>query len=353
MRITSSTDSSTRREKGARTRVRLVSAESLFFLAVSVTTAVGTAAVLYVGVEGVQSGRITLGALLVVIGYLTQLYMPLQKLTNASANVQAHLATAERAFELLDELPDTEDYPDARPLARAKGEFDLRNVSFEYETNTRVLRNLNAVIPAGCRLGIIGRTGAGKTTLVSLLMRFYDVNGGAILLDGTDIRDYRLADLRRQFSMVLQEPVLFSTSVAENVAYARPDAAPEEVVAMCRAAGAHDFIERLPAAYGTLVGERGLRLSGGERQHVALAHAFLRNAPILVLDEPTSSIDIATEASILSAMEGLMEGKTVITIAHRLTTVQRCDAVMLIEDGSLRIIDRDDATEALVSSAVS
>jgi ATP-binding cassette subfamily B protein len=342
----------TQARRGAHSRVRLVSAESLFFLAVSVTTAIGTAAVLYVGVRSVQSNRITLGALLVVIGYLAQLYTPLQRLTNASANIQANLATAERAFELLDAAPDTTDHPDARPLRRAAGQFELRHVGFEYESGSPVLQDVSLVIPAGARLGIVGRTGAGKTTLVGLLMRFYDVTTGSILLDGIDIRDYRVADLRRQFSMVLQDPVLFSTSIAENIAYARPNATRDDIVVAARAAGADDFIARLSDGYDTTVGERGLRLSGGERQRVAVARSFLRDAPVLLLDEPTSSVDIATEAAILSTMERLMEGRTVITVAHRLTTLERCDLVVHVDGGGVCQIEPGEAAEALMSSSI-
>jgi ATP-binding cassette subfamily B protein len=182
-------------------------------------------------------------------------------------------------------------------------------------------------------LGISGATGAGKTTLVNLLMRFYDPDEGQILLDGVDVREYRLADLRNQFGMVLQEPVLFSTSIAENIAYARPGASRDEIVKAATAANAHEFITKLPDGYETVVGEKGMRLSGGERQRVSIARAFLKDAPVLILDEPTSSVDVDTESAIMRAMEHLMEGRTTIMIAHRLSTLDRCDVRLEVDKG--------------------
>jgi ATP-binding cassette subfamily B protein len=197
------------------------------------------------------------------------------------------------------------------------------------------LHDFSIEVPAGTRVGIAGETGAGKTTLVSLLARFYDPTSGQILLDGLDLRDYRLADLRNQFAIVLQEPVLFSTGIAENIAYARPDASEEEIVRAAQAANAHNFVVNLPDGYETQVGERGMRLSGGERQRIALARAFLKDAPILILDEPTSSVDLATEAEIMEAMERLMHGRTSFMIAHRLSTLENCDLLLVIDDGQL------------------
>ena len=182
-------------------------------------------------------------------------------------------------------------------------------------------------------IGVAGATGAGKTTLVNLLSRFYDPTSGQIVLDGIDLRDYKLADLRDQFTIVLQEPVLFSTSVYENIAYARPDAGYEDVVTAARAADAHSFITQLPDGYNTLVGERGMRLSGGERQRISLARAFLKDAPIIILDEPTNSVDINTEASIMESMDRLTQSRTSIMIAHRLSTLENCDQLLVINDG--------------------
>jgi ATP-binding cassette, subfamily B, bacterial len=203
-------------------------------------------------------------------------------------------------------------------------------------------------VAAGARVGIAGTTGAGKSTLVSLLLRLYDPTAGRIRLDGIDLRDYRVRDLRNQFAMVLQEPWLFSTSLAENIAYARPDASEAEIVAAARAANAHDFISRLPQGYDTTVGERGVQLSGGERQRVSLARAFLKDAPILILDEPTSSVDTRTEAAIMEAMDRLMAGRTTFMIAHRLSTLDRCEIRMQLEQGRLVAL-RATAAEAASS----
>ncbi len=249
--------------------------------------------------------------------------------------MQSQLASAERAFSLLDEQPDVAERPNARPLSCASGTVAFRNISFDYAKDRPALRNISFEIGPGTRLGITGRTGAGKTTLMSLLTRFYDPTEGQILLDGIDLRDYKLADLRHQFGIVLQEPVLFSTSIAENIAYARPDASDEEIVAAAKAADAHEFIIRLPQGYETQVGERGMQLSGGERQRISLARAFLKDAPILILDEPTSSVDVKTEAVIMEALERLMHGRTTFMIAHRLSTLQNCDRLLVLEHGRL------------------
>jgi ATP-binding cassette subfamily B protein len=225
--------------------------------------------------------------------------------------------------------------PSARPLVRARGDISFRALSFGYQPEIPVLRDVSFAVPAGARLGICGRTGAGKTTLVSLLGRFYDPTEGAILLDGVDLRDYKLDDLRAQFAYMLQEPVLFSTSIAENIAYARPGAAREAIIEAARAAGAHAFITQLPEGYETVVGERGMRLSGGERQRVSLARAFLKDAPILVLDEPTSSVDLETEAEITGALERLMWSRTTLMIAHRPSTLRGCDRILEVRDGAV------------------
>jgi ATP-binding cassette subfamily B protein len=222
--------------------------------------------------------------------------------------------------------------------------LSFQNVSFAYDgENNPVLQDVSFEVGPGTRVGIAGATGAGKTTLVSLLTRFYDPTSGQITLDGVDLRDYKIADLRKQFAIVLQEPVLFSTSIAENIAYANPDATYEEIVAAARAANAHEFTTNLPEGYDTQVGERGMRLSGGERQRISLARAFLKDAPILILDEPTSSVDENTEAVIMEAMTQLMLGRTTFMIAHRLSTLEQCDVRLKIEQG--RVIDTMVVTE--------
>ena len=313
--------------KGLRARLKITLAESLFGVLISLIMAVGTAAVLFIGIRNVQSDKLTLGELLLVLAYLSQLYGPLRTISRKMASLQDHFASGHRAFEFLDEAPEVVDKPNAKRLERAIGDIELRDVSFSYDTETPVLEGVSFEIPAGTRLSIRGRTGAGKTTLASLLTRFYDPTGGEVLLDGVDIRDYKLSDLRHQFAIVLQDPLLFSTSIAENVAYARPDATMDEIVAATRAADAHEFISRLPDRYDTVVGERGMRLSGGERQRISLARAFLKDAPILILDEPTSSVDIETEEAIMSAMRRLMVGRTTFMIAppNQYARRLRCD----------------------------
>ena len=222
--------------------------------------------------------------------------------------------------------------------------MDFRNVSFAYENNRPVLQNISLAIEPGTSLGIAGATGTGKTTLVSLLTRFYDPTAGQILLDGVDLRDYKLADLRNQFAIVLQEPVLFSTSLAENIAYARPGARECEIIAAATAANAHDFIVALPQGYETLAGERGLRLSGGERQRISLARAFLKDAPVLILDEPTSAVDFKTEAAMVEAMARLMQGRTTFIITHRSSALKHCNLVLRIEHGRVAGVSRVSAT---------
>jgi ATP-binding cassette subfamily B protein len=320
---------------GLRERLRLTRVEGGFGLLVGLITAGGTALVLWVGIRHVQAGILTLGNLLLIMGYVAQLYEPLKTMSRKAARLENHLASAERAFALLDHAPDVEERAHARPLGRAVGAVSFRGVCFGYPGDGQILRDVCLEVPAGARVGISGPTGAGKTTLVSLLTRFYDPDAGSIALDGVDLRDYRVADLRRQFGIVLQEPVLFSTSIAENIAYAKPEASEREITAAAAAAGAHDFIRRLPLGYSTPVGERGMRLSGGERQRIALARAFLTDAPLLVLDEPTSSVDPTTERTILDALKRLVEGRTTFTIAHRPETLAPCDLQFEIRDGRL------------------
>ena len=320
---------------GMGARIRLAFAESAFGLLSNVITAIGTALVLYIGVRSVLVSRLTLGELLMVIAYLTQLYGPLNAIGDKIIGLQTYVASIKRAFELLDEVPDVAERPQARPLKRAAGAIEFCGVGFAYDRKNLVLDGVSFAIAAGTRLGIAGRTGAGKSTLMSLLMRFYDPSAGQILLDGVDLRDYKLAELRNQFAIVMQDPVLFSTSIAENIAYGRPGASFQDIVTAAKVANAHDFIVALPDGYDTLVGERGLRLSGGERQRIALARAFLKDAPILILDEPTSAIDVATEALIMEAMQRVMAGRTTLMIAHRLSTLEVCDARIVIEHGHL------------------
>ena len=316
-------------------QVRVAFFQGSFDFLVALTLAAGTAAALWIGVTHVRSGVLTVGELFVVMAYLAQLNSPLSALSRLVTDLQSALASAERAFALIDEVPEVVERPGARPLARASGAIAFREVSFSFDGANPVLRGLSFEIASGTRVGISGATGAGKTTLASLLTRFYDPSSGQILLDGIDLRNYKLADLRTQFALVLQDAVLFSASIAENIAYARPGATENEIVEAAKLADAHDFIVRLPDGYQTSVGERGMRLSGGERQRISLARAFLKNAPILILDEPTSAVDLETEAVILGALERLMQGRTTLMIAHRLSTLDFCDARIEIDNGRI------------------
>jgi ATP-binding cassette, subfamily B, bacterial len=331
-------------------RVRAAWSEGGFGLLVALTTAAGTAAVLFLGVHHVQSGTLTLGGLMLVMAYLTQLFGPLASLGDMAVLAQRSLASAERAFGLLDEDPDVSENNNGVPISRASGAISLRDVCFAYNGDNPVLSDISLEIKAGARVGIMGMTGGGKSTLVSLLTRFHDPTQGQILLDGIDLRDYKLTDLRSQFGIVLQDSVLFSTSIGENIAYARPGASQDEIVEAAKAAHAHEFIIDLSNGYDTMVGERGMQLSGGQRQRIALARAFLKNAPILILDEPTSSIDTKTEKEIIEVMERLSIGRTVFIIAHRLSTLKHCDLVLGIEKGRVVSI-RSDVARALADTS--
>ena len=323
---------STKRVSG---QLRLALLQAVFNMFIGLTIAGGTAACLYIGVRHVRTGVLTVGSLLVVMAYIAQLYQPLQALTNKTSDLQSWITSMERCCVLLDYAPEIAENPLARSLVRARGEFEFCNVSFEYGDSGRGIHDISFSIPAGSRVGIVGTTGAGKTTLLNLIMRFYDPTEGQVLLDGIDLRDYRIADLRKQFAVVLQEPVLFDASLAENIAYGKRTATDEEIVAAAKSACAHQFIMKMPRGYDTLAGERGSGLSGGERQRISLARAFLRDSPVLILDEPTSSVDVHTEGEILSATATLMQERTTFMIAHRLETLRSCNMILVLEKGRL------------------
>jgi ATP-binding cassette, subfamily B, bacterial len=337
-------------------QVKLSLQQAIFNVLIGLTIAMGTAGALYLGVRHVRAGSLTIGSLLMIMAYIAQIYQPLQILTGKATELQTWLVSLDRAFVLLDQEPEIAELIGAEKLYSASGDFEFRNVSFAYDESGRGLQNISFRIPAGARVGIVGATGAGKTTLLNLLMRFYDPTSGEVLLDARNIRDYRIADLRKQFAVVLQEPVLFAASIAENIAYGKPDASDDEIIAAATAASSHEFISNLPEAYETQVGERGSRLSGGERQRISLARAFLRNSPILILDEPTSSVDVHTESAILEATERLMAGRTTFMIAHRLGTLKTCDMILVMEQGQLVEIKKSSSASATlmdVAQAVS
>jgi len=316
-------------------QLRLAKMQAAFNLLIGLTISLGTATALYVGVQHVRAGVLSVGSLLMVMAYIGQMYQPLQLVSTKASELQTWLTSLERAFQLLDQEPEISESPNALPLQRAEGRFEFRNVSFGYNDGGKGLSEVSFEVSAGSRVGIVGTTGAGKTTLLNLLMRFYDPTQGEVLLDGVNIRDYRIGDLRRQFSVVLQEPVLFAASMTENIAYGKPDASDEEIEAAAKAASSHEFIMGMPEGYETSAGERGARLSGGERQRISLARAFLRDSPILILDEPTSSVDSKTEQCIMQATEALMAGRTTFMIAHRLNTLKTCDMILVLENGML------------------
>jgi ATP-binding cassette, subfamily B, bacterial len=322
-------------------QIRLAFVQAGYHCATGLLIAVGTGAALLVGALHVRSGVLTLGELLIVMAYMGQLYEPLRTMSTKLPELQSWMVSVERALMLLDEAEEPLQSPTAQAIEKVTGRIEFQKVSFAYPNGHRVFEDVSFVIEPGRRVGIVGPTGSGKSTLVSLLLRFYDPSGGRILLDGVDLREYRLQDLRNQFAIVPQEPVLFSTSIAENIAFARPSAQEHEVVAAAVAANAQDFIERLPAQYENEVGDRGALLSGGERQRVAIARAFLRNSPMLILDEPTSAVDLKTEAAVIAATRELMSGRTSFMIAHRLSTLEGCDVLLRFEQGKLHVIDQD------------
>ena len=316
-------------------RVRLTVRQTIFSLVVTMTTAVGTAMVLGVGAFHVLEGRMSVGELLVVMGYVAALYKPLEAISNTVSTLQEQFITLRNALELLDTPPEIQERPDAVVVDRSAGHIAFERVSFSYVGRRGTLRDVSFEAGAGSRVAVVGPTGAGKSTLLSLLPRFYDAAQGRILLDGRDVRDLTLDSLRAQSSVVHQEPLLFTGSIRDNIRYGRLEATDAEIEDAARAANAHDFISALPKSYDTLLGERGARLSGGERQRVAVARAFLKDAPILILDEPTSAIDSKTEAGILAALERLMRGRTTFMVAHRLSTVTDADLILVVDQGQV------------------
>jgi ATP-binding cassette, subfamily B, bacterial len=335
-------------DKAIKEQLEMARFGSFYNFMVGLLFALGTALFIYFGARYVQTGQMTLGELTLVLAYLGQVFGPLQSIAKNINHLQSSILSIERVFELLDQEKEVIENTNPLPLPKVKGAFEFQNVEFSYDGNKPVLQNVSFQIQAGERVGIIGSTGAGKTTLISLLIRFYDPSSGRILLDGTDIKSFRLSDYRSQFGIVLQEPVLFSTTIAENIRYGRPDVSQKEIIEAAKAANAHDFIISNPDGYDAMVGERGMQLSGGERQRISLARAFIKNAPVLILDEPTSSVDIKTEALILDAMERLMEGRTTFMITHRLDTLGYCDLILHLEEGKIADLVRKNDPDFLV-----
>ena len=336
------------RSQGARAnaaRLMVTLRQEIFALAVNLTSALGTAMVLGYGAHLALQHKLTVGELLVVLAYVGSVYKPLEAISGTIGMLQDGFVNLQIAFDLLEKDPDIRDAPGAVPLGPVQGRVRFENVSFSYPGRTGTLTDITFDAPAGQAIAIVGPTGAGKSTLVSLLPRFYDTHAGRVLVDGIDVKDVTLKTLRQQISIVLQEPLLFSGSIADNIRYGRLDATMNEIVEAARAANAHDFVSALPQQYDTLLGERGAQLSGGERQRIAVARAFLKNAPILILDEPTSSIDSKTEAVILDALERLMVGRTTFLVAHRLSTLRNVSSILVLNQG--RLVERGTHDELL------
>ncbi|MBN1438349.1 MAG: ABC transporter ATP-binding protein [Anaerolineales bacterium] len=304
---------------------------------VELTLSLGTVVVIFFGGRMALAGTLPVADLVAFFLYLDLFYLPVHNLSAAWEAVQSSLAGADRVASLLAEQPEPDEAAGAHPLAgRARGALAFRGVGFEYLPGAPVLEGIDLEIPARSAVALVGPTGVGKSTLVSLIPRFYDVTAGEILLDGEDLRRIQLADLRRQISMVLQDVFLFYGSVRENLLFGKPDAEQAEVVAAAKAANAHEFIAALPDGYDTLIGERGVKLSGGQKQRLSIARALLKDAPILILDEATSSVDTETELLIQEALERLIRGRTTLVIAHRLSTVRAADLIVVLEDKAIR-----------------
>jgi len=304
-------------------------------LVISTLMVIGTAAMYYVGTLHVLAGTLSLGSLLVFSAYLLMLYQPLESLTYTTWAMEGATAGAKRCFEVLDRQDDVIDLPEAIPIAETNGALQFKNVSFRYAPDRLVLHDLDLDISPNQIVGLVGGTGAGKSTLMSLVPRFYDPTSGSIALDGRNLRKITKKSLRAQISLVLQDTLLFSTTVRENIAYGRPNATEEEIIQAARRAQADDFIRQLPNGYASLVGERGGHLSVGQRQRIGIARAFLKNAPILLLDEPTSALDPATESAIMETIKELMRGRTTLIATHRLATIHGLDQIIVLEHGRI------------------
>ncbi|MQA29795.1 MAG: ATP-binding cassette domain-containing protein [Luteitalea sp.] len=326
-----------------RTNMKVTAALSGLPPLMEILGGVGMALALWYGSREIASGRLTIGELASFIATLFLMYGPAKKLSRVNANLQQAIAASERIFDMLDTHTEVRERPGAAPLAPFCSAVEFRDVTFGYDAaGAQILRGVSFTVGAGQMIAIVGRSGAGKTTLVNLLPRFYDVTGGAITIDGVDLRDTTLSSLRRQIGIVTQETVLFDDTVANNIGYGTPDATPEAIEVAARAANAHEFIVQMKDAYGTFIGERGQRLSGGQRQRLAIARALLKNAPILVLDEATSALDAESELLVQDALSRLMMNRTSIVIAHRLSTIRRADAIIVLERGRIAEIGRHD-----------
>jgi ATP-binding cassette subfamily B protein/subfamily B ATP-binding cassette protein MsbA len=315
--------------------LRFYTFQSLFTAFIGIVMAGGTALVLWVGATHVLARQLTIGEALVFLAYLDSLYGPLSTLLQTWGLIQGGRVSAERVFEILETAPDLVDGHRDLTRSEVRGAITFEGVVFGYDTTRLVLKGIDFQAQPGSLIAIVGATGAGKTTLVSLIPRFYDPTGGRVLMDGTDIREFQLRALRQQVGMVLQPPLIFPTSVRENIAYGRPDVTDEQLERAATLAQLDDFLARLPQGLDTVVGEGGSTLSAGEQLRITIARALLRDAPILILDEPTSALDAATEARVMRGLETLMAGRTTFVIAHRLSTVRRADTILVLQNGQI------------------
>ena len=300
---------------------------------VNIVTAIGTCAVLWFGAQMAMSGHLEPGSLVVFVFYLGKMYKPMQDISKTIDAYSKAATGFDRIQEILRSDDEVHDKPGARRAARFKGELEFEHVAFAYKEDEPVLSDVSLHVDAGTMVALVGPTGAGKTTIINLIARFYDPTSGVIKIDGTDIRQFTQKSLRSQISFVLQDTVLFSGTIWDNIAYGCPDASYSRIVKAAEAANAMEFIEKLPEKFSTAVGERGVTLSGGQRQRIAIARALVRNTPILILDEPTSGLDAASEQLVVEALDRLMDGKTSIVIAHRLTTIRRAKQIFVVENG--------------------
>jgi len=319
-------------------------------LVISTLMVVGTAVMYYIGTLHVLAGTLTLGSLLVFSAYLLMLYQPLESLTYTAWAMEGATAGAKRCFEVLDRQDDVVESPNAVAISSANGAIGFQSVSFAYAGDRQVLRNIDLRIEPNQIIGLVGGTGAGKSTLLSLVPRFYDPSSGSVMLDDRDVREITKKSLRAQIAIVLQDTLLFSTTVRENIAYGRPDATEEEIIEAARRAQADEFIREMPQEYNSLVGERGGHLSVGQRQRIGIARAFLKNAPILLLDEPTSALDPATESAIMETIKELMRGRTTLIATHRLATIHNLDQIIVLDHG--RIIEQGPGPELIARGGV-
>jgi subfamily B ATP-binding cassette protein MsbA len=312
---------------------------------VDIIVAVGTCLVLWFGAHMALSGSLSPGSLVVFVLYLGKMYKPMQELSKMVDTYSKALVGYERIQEVLETDKEVKDLPRSTKAPRFRGKIEFEHVNFHYTPESPILKDVSLTIEAGQLAALVGPTGAGKTTIISLIPRFYDPISGSIKIDGIDVKRFRQKSLRQQISFVLQETVLFHAPVWQNIAYGKPEASRAEILRAAEQANAHEFIEKMPEGYETILGEQGMTLSGGQRQRIAIARAIIRDTPILVLDEPTSGLDAASEKLVFGALDQLMEGKTSIVIAHRLSTIRRADVIFVIKDGG--IVERGTHDELL------